>query len=624
MSEHCFERGEITEMDLALYAEGLLAQERIDDVERFLEENPQFRIYCSRLDESVEDLVDYESFLPAGSSPSENCEDDAGADTARSVAAGFPQAGMRGSRWSAGLKPAAISLVLLLLALLGWRQNTLNAWDRGMQNGRVSILLSGQSAVPHVVRRARRALEELQSGFWVSGEQVRARDYELAAVLVTQAALEMNYYTIADYAADGDTFPPLQLCRKARQLLQPQQKVSELLAELCSVEGEIEFQLGMEARANRDRQLSVEWLRLSALTFLEGIRQARVSADSVRELKMSARLMKALHKGAAGDGVLTLELRRWLEGGSSPELLEEIGRVFPNQKIGLEELRALLQQSLSREEALRLSFKEWSASLKVELCWSIIDQNQSESPEVILSLMDICNTIGIGFHSVEEPLQEVIPALHLGIAFGDKLPTDFRNRPDALLVSCRLHGNLADAYEYLGERDRAIESRARALTAARSLLLRNSDTEARRELGWLTGRQLCSVFLQCVDNDGDWTEVDRLLGSMLQITGDLSSMSGFQLSRSEEECLRLIRDLRNNAVDTPPVFSETRWEVEMLLQQRSEASAPRLLQPYLDQLQDRIRILLRIPEFAESPQLQQLARTLAEETPVTDSSTGSF
>lgn len=633
MSDASFEAGEITEMDLALYAEGLLTPERCEQVERFLEQHPQFRAYCDSPDGSGEISTDLESPVHAVRGWPVEDSDLARMDAAeswfaeRSVAPSLPDTG-GSARWSAVTRPAAICLGLgLLVLLLGWRQNSLKAWDRGLQSGLVPVMLTDQQTAPHVVLQARRALEELQSGFWVSGDRLQARDYELAAVLVTQAALEMKHYSMADYATEGDSFPPLQLCQQARQLvdsLQQRRDLPELLTDLCRVEGEIEFQLGMAVRANRDRQRSVEWLRRSCLSFLEGIEQARIAADTERALEMSARLVKALHKGAAGDGVLTLEMQRWLQGGSAPELLEKIATVFPQQRPDLGVLRKQLEDSLSEGETVSLGYKEWAASLKMELCWSIIDQHQGESPEAILSLMDICNTIGIGFHAVQEPLQKVIPALHLGIAFGEKLPTGSRDSDDALLVLCRLHGNLADAYEHLGERDRAIESRERALSAARSLLMQSSDPEARHELGWLTGRQLISVFLQCVENDGNQAEVDRLLGSLLQISGDLNSMSGFQLARAEEELLRLIRDLRDGAVQTPPAFSETCDEFEMLQQLQKEADNPRLIQPYFDEQQDRVRILLTIPEFATSPQLQQLAQRIAEHNSAADSSQGSL
>ncbi|MGB0740185.1 MAG: hypothetical protein ACPGXX_08940, partial [Planctomycetaceae bacterium] len=367
-------------------------------------------------------------------------------------------------------------------------------------------------------------------------------------------------------------------------------------------------------RGQRLHEESKQWLYRSVSTLLQGIEAARASQDYSAELRMSARLVKAIHKGAVAEGQLIQRLLLWVEGADLPPVFAEIQRLFPECEFDWDQLRDQLSRNAMKEPGYSSEFAEGIGTLNRAICRQMLRQ-PPVSIEDAISFMDICNTVGLQYHTVRDPYPDVLPALDSGIELGRSLLSNGVESPDLLMILLRLQGNLADTHTHWGNRLAAIEVRREAIDNARKLLIIKTDSEVRNEMGWLVGRQVQAVFLDAIDTGGSFAECDRMLGAIQQLTGDFDSFVGFQLNKREEELIREIDHFRSSKMEYPPEFSELASEFDALMDRHLQEGPEGLLRHYLRRFAADIKTLLRVKEFAASEQLQRIAKRLQEVQP---------
>jgi len=616
MSGESFRPQKITNLDLALYAEGLLSSERAAEVRIFLAEHPEFEVLVSNADSSPISELDVTAFpeLPgAGGERQRFSSGDSDLSTLETVRVRSK------SSWSSSNQRrwAAAMLTALVILLLGWRQAELYAWDYNTTLGRLWLTATA-SDLPQVVVRSRQALESLGGGLWVSSERRSQRNLDLARVLLTQAELEKPQYIIHRYCRTPAELPPLQLAERAIQLLADagvkSREFREVQTGALRVRGELEFEMGMAFRGQRLHEESKEWLYRSVVTLLQGIEAARASQDYSAELRISARLVKAIHKGAVSEGQLIQRLLLWVEGAELPPVFAEIQRLFPECEFDWDQLRDRLSRNALKDPGYSSAYAEGIGTLNRAVCRQMLRQ-PPVSIEDAISFMDICNTVGLQYHTVRDPYPEVLPALDSGIELGRSLLSNGVESPDLLMILLRLQGNLADTHRHWGNRPAAIEARREAIDNARKLLVLKTDSEVRNEMGWLVGRQVQALFLDAIDTGGSFAECDRMLGAIQQLTGDFASFAGFQLNTGEEELIREIDHFRSEKMESPPEFSDLASEFDVVMDRHLQEGPEGLLQQHLRCFAADIQTLLRVREFAASEQLQRIAKRLQELQP---------
>lgn len=151
-------------------------------------------------------------------------------------------------------------------------------------------------------------------------------------------------------------------------------------------------------------------------------------------------------------------------------------------------------------------------------------------------MMGICNTLGMRLR--KNPSQSV-PVLRQGILLAEQV-TGADNDLKFQLTYGRLLGNLADTLAGSAEIDVELQCRERAVEHFRRGTRRIVSEELQSELCWVTARQLLLLYVAESQGLQPESRVDEYLGALKQITDNLTSFEGAQLSPFEIELIRAI------------------------------------------------------------------------------------
>ncbi|MFM7167551.1 MAG: hypothetical protein ACKO3T_20090 [Planctomycetaceae bacterium] len=486
----------VTALDLALYAEGLLDAAGCERVERLLEQHPQLRECCAEWSDGRAAVERPRSFL----------ED----ERVRSAGTGLSDVSKRRT-W---VSPAAAVLLLVTAIVVAWRNTEAGAFEAALKVTE-NVLHSDGARLPIELQRSRQSLERLQKSFWISDQQMRRRNRLLAESILAQVGMELKHVMPLDFVDRPDKFPPLELCGQAVSLLSQvtsdDKESRQVLAEAFQSSSEIRGRLAAVQRFKGNLRF-LDQYALSAAAALDGLRAA---PDSRLRLALLDLLFRAVHKGA-------------LTGG------------LPSPADGLVSAESILLPQLQRLiQELSAGSSSWSGSDWNELAVPLgmaISRLPVDSYQDRLAMMGVCNTLGMRLRT--DPEQSG-PVLRQGILLAEQV-TGAEQDLKFQLTYGRLLGNLADTMTGAAELHVELQLRERAVEHFRSATRRIISEELQSELCWVTARQLLLLYVAESQGLQPASRVDEYLGALKQITDNLTSFEGAQLSLFEIELIRAI------------------------------------------------------------------------------------
>lgn len=486
----------VTAIDLALYAEGMLDAAGCERVERLLEQQPQLRDCCVEWSDECAAEQTQSSFLEA--------------EPVRSANIGV--SGMSHRRtW---VPPVVAMLLLVTGIVVAWRSTEAGAFDATLKVTE-KVLHSDGAVLPIELQRSRQSLERLQKSVWISDQQMRRRNRLLAESILAQVGMESKHVLPLEYVDRPDQYPPLELCSEAVAMLSETKSddsdARKVLTEALRTTSEIRDRLAAVQRFKGDLPF-VDQYALSAAAALDGLRAA---PDGTLRLALLDLLFRAVHKGG-----LTGRLPSPADGTVSAE------------SILLPQLHHLMAELSG--DGVSLSGSSWN-----ELCVPLglaISRLPVDSYQDRLAMMGICNTLGMRLRKNPE---QSVPVLRQGILLAEQV-TGADNDLKFQLTYGRLLGNLADTLSGTAEIDVELQCRERAVEHFRRGTRRIVSEELQSELCWVTARQLLLLYVAESQGLQPESRVDEYLGALKQITDNLTSFEGAQLSPFEIELIRAI------------------------------------------------------------------------------------
>lgn len=558
----------ITEVDLALFSEGLLTPQRSAQVRQFLSDHPELsELVWLDQPTSSNDILAADS-VAASKEPKR--------DTRR-----------RSSVFNRVVAIASVAMGLLILTTF-WR--AAQAVERTLSETETVLRMKSASAsdatdfVPQVLN-SRIALEQLENSFWLSEQNSLRRDRLLAAIYVTQAKLEQAHFSQLSYAKRPQEFPPLELCHRAIQLLQRQksdEQARQILADAHQLRGQIHYLFGTMLRTPETALLGANQTSLAAdslLTALESL--PTENAGYAQFLQISGLLFKTLHKGGLAGKLID---GYGSEVAASSVLLPRLSKEFSP-------LAALSSGNLSTEgngsEALHQVIDQLGAWLA---------QQSVDDTEQAIAMMDICNSQGLRLTNGRGTLEQAVAVFDRGIQLAETIPAAQRST-DYWMTYGRLLGNMADAFGLFNQLEEEVKWRPQAIAVFRQITSQQRTEESFFELGWVTARQLIAEYRMHVRDPDQPNRVPELLGALRQSSSDLASVNGYQLGEIEDELVYAI--LAESSED----FSLGRGAESILRHAQSLQATPTAMD-------ERIRSLLRdfrgnvylrpLPEFQDA------------------------
>lgn len=486
----------VTAMDLALYAEGLLDAAGCERVEKLLQQHPQLQGCCA-------DLSGVDPSVSIGSVSEPLAE-----RLSESAVAERPVSQRRS--WVS----LVAALLLVTAVVAAWRNAEAGAFDATLSVTERALQTAGEN-LPLELQRSRQSLERLQKSFWISDQQMQRRNRLLAESILAQVDMERKLVAPLDYLARPDRYPPLELCDQVVQLLRgvaPEDVLSrQVLTEaLCTV-SEIRGGLAALQRYQRDLPHSDQFA-LSAAAALDGLRAA---PDARQRLTLLNLLYRAAHKGAlvgrlpAAEGVLV---------SAEPILLPQLREL----------MQSLLQDS---DGAVEEGWNELAVQLGMAISRLPVTSYQDH-----LAMMGVCNTLGMRLRAKTHLSRQV---LEQGIQLAEQVSGAEQDLTFQLTYG-RLLGNLADDLAGAASVSDELLQREKAVQHFRGVTRRMVSQELQSELCWVTARQLLLLYVAEKQGLQPASRVDEYLGALKQITDDLTSFEGAQLSLHEIELIRAI------------------------------------------------------------------------------------
>lgn len=581
----------VTEVDLALFAEGLLTSQRFTQVCQFLKAHPELREFAE-IDELSEDGTGELARSVASDDSLTNSVAKTVATTRDDKHVGASHVAsdesVRGWRyWLHGF-PRGVALATMALGsvfVIGmWRsaeaiESTLSQTEVVLRtdfSGGPSYL----SLAPQV-QNSRIALEQLGNSFWLSGRNSLRRDRLLASIYVTQAQLEQPHFRQLDYADRPLLFPPLALCNNAIELLEPQiadPESRQILADAHQLRGRIHYIFGTVLRSGSKLPQGVNQKSLAADAFLSALEMLPpAKAGSAQYLNLAGMLFKSIHKGSFNGKLSDVT---GADVPASTVLLPRLFEQFP-------QLGPLYPDVEQRQQHLT----EITNGLGVLL----MQQPVSDVAQTI-AMMDICNSYGLRMTNGNGELEQAVASLMKGIQLAETIPADQRSA-DYMMTYGRLLGNIADAFEYFDQLEEEVKWRPQAIAVFREISIQQRTEESFYELGWVTGRQLIAEYRMQARYPDRPSSVAELLGALRQISNNLSSLDGYQLGGISDELIYAILAETHNDVRLG------RGAAIILLNARHQAAIPPAIRERMrSQLEDfrGNSYLSQVPEFQEA------------------------
>ncbi len=536
MNKHVVPMPPITEVDLALFSEGLLTSQRAAQVRQFLLDHPELRDFAS-LDESSEDAttattgsvqqtsatLDSSAQAPITSASATMVKDINVAAPSAATQSSFRGFRKRLPSFNRVVAIASVAMSLLVMTAF-WR--AANAVELTLSQTEY-ILRTDQSAssnyldlAPQVLN-SRIALEQLEHSFWLSQRNGLRRDRLLAAIYVTQARLEQIHFSQLNYTERPMDFPPLQLCNRAIELLQPQRsdlEARQIMADAYQLKGQTQYLFGTMLRSANKLAQGVNQKSLAADSLLAAIETLPpAKRGSAQYLQLAGLLHKSMHKGSLNGKLSDVT---GTELPASSILLPRLYEQFPT----------LIHASLSLDEK-----KQHLNEITDDFGAWLMQQPVSDFAQAI-AMMNICNSHGLRMTNGRGTLEQAVTSLGMGIELAETIPSAEQS-VEYWMTYGRLLGNMADAFEYFDQLEEEIEWRPKAISIFRKISIQQRTEESFLELGWVTARQLIAEYRMHARHPDQPSNVAELLGALRQISNNGESLNGYQLGGMDDELI---------------------------------------------------------------------------------------
>lgn len=528
----------ITEVDLALYAEGLLSPERFARVDQFLRDHPQLAQYAAlwSCEEPVSENAGQVPPLP----PKNHRTDDAAEIHAEPhTVQAEPHTVHKGPtppmvhlprlrRW----QPAAAMAWKLTAAAAVVAIGGVSLW--GIADARAiestlsqteEILLTDNPELSPQVRNSRIALEKLGGSIWLSQENSLRRDRLLASIYVTQAKLELGHQNQTSFIESDSTFPPLELCNQAINLVKPHSVTDDdarqVLVDAYQLRGQIHYLFGTLLRSPEQRTAGVNQKSLAADSLVSALEILPAdNNDSAQRLQLGSLLFKTLHKG-----------------GLAGQLADKSGEMIPAQTILISRIQTVFPDLAGNTPADQFSLEQIHQFVD-DLGGLLMKLPVSTAAETV-AMMDLCNSCGLRQSNGRGTTEESVATFSKGLQLAETIAA-VEDGAVYLLAHGRLLGNMADAYRNINQLDQEISWRRQALTVFRKATQRYRTEELFLELGWVTSTQLIAEYRWKQRHPEQAGNVKELLGALRQISNDLASLNGYQLGAAYDELIYAI------------------------------------------------------------------------------------
>ena len=513
----------ITDVDLALFAEGLLSSERSAQVEQFLRDHPQLAVYSALWSSShSEDSLDLES-----QTDDETDAEPALHTTHAGQASPFEHQPKTGRWWRGSAAAWKLTAAMAVAAIGGvslWGIADARAIESTLSQTETILLTENPELSPQV-RDSRIALEKLGGSVWLSQENSLRRDRLLASIYVTQAKLELGHQNQKNFIEAVATFPPLELCNQAVSMVElhadTDAAARQVLIDAHQQRAPIYYLFGTYMRSHEHKLAGLNQTSRAVEALLTALELLPTDeTQSPQRLQMYALLFKALHKG-----------------GLAGQLTNTEGATQPASVLLVPRIRRLFSELPQTDSADPLSNDE--SHQLIDQLGLILLQCPAVNSEQSMALMDLCNSCGLRHANRHFDLEAAAAIFNKGLQLADSL-SDLNQRADYLLTRARLLANLADSYRNDCQLDQEIQWRWQAIRVLREATQKFRTEEMFLELGWVTSAQLVAEYRWQVRHPEESGRTKELLGALRQISNDLESLNGYQVAAAYEECIYAI------------------------------------------------------------------------------------
>lgn len=502
----------ITDVDLALFAEGLLSAERSTQVKQFLSDHPELSVFAGRW------------------SPSESDDEADVIDDFTTVAAASRfEDSSPAVHWllrsGAGWKVTAAVAVAAVGGISLWGIAEARAIESTLS--RTEIVLQteslGQSSDAKI---SRIALENLTGSFWLSRENSQRRDRLLAGIYLNQAQLELGHYNQIEFADTPSTFPPLNLSNQAIDLVRPHAGTDndsrQTLIDAFQLRGQIHYLFGTFMRTPDKQPLGVMQTSLASDSLLSALEILPANDNgSAQRLQLGALLLKTLHKG-----------------GLAGQLADESGNMVPARTVLIPRIRNLFSELTDSRPTDELSIEQLNQF--VDDLGGVLMQLPVSTTAQTVAMMDICNSCGLRQSNGRATLEESVATLSKGLQMAESVAAKEAGE-DYQLTHGRLLGNMADAYRNFNQLDQELPWRRQAIAVFGKASQQYRTEELFLELGWVTSAQLIAEYRWQQRHPEQAGNVKYLLGALRQNSNDLASLNGYQMGEAYCEYIHAIQ-----------------------------------------------------------------------------------
>ena len=564
----------ITDVDLALFAEGLLSTERCEQVKRFLSDHPELAVFSGLWSQSGGDVE------------ADIAQDSIHVDATSSLQKP-PQPTHWLRRYAAGWKvPAAVGAAAVV-GISVWGVAEARAIESTLSRTEI-VLQTESSGHSTEVTTSQIALENLTGGFWLSRGNSQRRDRLLAAIYLNQAQLEMGHYNQMEYAEVSSTFPPLSLSNQAIDLVRPHAATDDdsrqVLIDAYQLRGQIQYLFGTFMRTPERLPQGVMQKSLAADSLLAAL-EIMPSADShsAQRLQLSSLLFKTLHKG-----------------GLAGQLADESGKMQPAESMLIPRIRNLFSELADSTPTDKLSIDQLNQF--VDDLGDVLMQLPVSTTAQTVAMMDICNSCGLRQSNGRGTLEESVATFSKGLQMAESIAAVEAGEVYQSTRG-RLLGNMADAYRNFNQLDQELPWRRQAIAVFGKASQQYRAEELFLELGWVTSAQLIAEYRWQQRHPEQAGNVKYLLGALRHNSNDLASLNGYQMGEAYWDCIYAIQAEDKND------FSLGRGATAILalakeLSQLPENSAVRLSQ--WDHWSDVLRDFQGNAYFQQLPEFQQV------------------
>ena len=512
----------ITELDLALYSEGMLCTQRRQQVRSFLVENPQVNDFLN-LDRSLSQKENGDARKNNSTGNHANVAPNELLVTTSSSS----NKSDRLTKQSAN-KPRRrfIQLVVVASVLFACFQigtqiqhvrasSALERYEQKLNSDSFSIMSP----------ETQQMLLDLQADthYLDSRENEIRRRHILARLYVGQAQQQLDYKNVAEFSGNFTDFPGIVLCNKAIEILtdlaDELQPLRQTLVQAYYIKGQILYQFGISLRVPSlewdDSCVAMYYCGQSLNAGLHLLRETDGEFFHTKRLQMGALFAKSIHKGTGlGESIL-------LENGT----ITKTG-IIADTASCFKELEGQIHPAGDPAQTVD------------QLCRLVASAHCDTIEQHIASIF-ARNTIGMRL-VIGGAVARGIAEYNAGINKVESNPALLNNIQIQLNYG-RLRGNLADALSLLNDYDAAIPAREKALKIFTELWHKDLSNEAAFELGWVTTRQIIDMYLQAQrDGTPQNLKLTDSLGALRLTSNNFKNFNGFQVGGGEVEMIHAI------------------------------------------------------------------------------------